>query len=135
VSALRPVASGLAILTMVLVVAGCRAAPGNIPVDVRNLSPDAITLVTQEPGPFLFPNTSTYVIEPWKQGRCFAHLGVDAGDIKVTVSGSNIRTPVTYTARAESADDHVAVQIDRDGNVQFGGSLPDDVLPCEGGGY
>lgn len=125
----------LGTLAIALAVLGCRATPGDVPVDIANLSPEAVTVVTEEPGPFLFPNTVTHVIPPWKEGRCFAHFRLYQGRIKVTVSGAGITTPLTHEATAGSADDGVAVRIDRDGNAQVVGSVPPDVLPCvmEGG--
>ena len=104
-------------------------------IDLRNLSPAAITLVTEEPGPFMFANAGTHVIQPWREGQCFAHLGLTSGHIKVTVSGSNIEAPTTYETTAVSPSDRITIQVDADGHVQFGGTIPDDVLPCEGGGY
>ncbi len=125
----------LVVLAGALILAGCRASGGNVIVDVRNLSPEAITLVTEEPGPFLFSDTGRHVIQPWTKGQCYARLGLYPGHIKVTISGSNINAPVTYETIATSSADGVGVQIDPDGHVQFGGDFPDDVLPCIGGGY
>ncbi len=121
-------------LAIALVVAGCRAVPGGVHVDVRNLSPEAITLVTEEPGSFLFASTGSHVIQPWKKGQCFAHLGLFEGRIKLTVSGSNVAAPITYETVGTSSTE-VGVQVDPSGKVEFGGTFPDDVLPCEGGGY
>ena len=117
-----------------LVVTGCRAVPGGVHVDVRNLSPEAITLVTEEPGPFLFANTGSHVIQPWKKGKCFAHIGLFEGRIKLTVSGSNVAAPITYETVGTSST-QIGIQIDPSGKVEFGGTFPDDILPCEGGGY
>jgi hypothetical protein len=122
------------IFVIASLVAGCRAVAGDVHVDVWNLSPAAITLVTEEPGPFLFPNTETHVIEPWKKGRCFAHLGLFEGRIKMTVSGSNVAAPITFETAGTSSTE-VGIQIDPSGKVEFGGTFPDDVVPCEGGGY
>jgi len=123
------------LLAIAVIVTGCRATGGTVQVDVRNVSPGAVTLVTEDPGPFLFSNTYTHVVEPWQEGRCFAHLGLYNGHIKVTVSGSNIAVPVTYETTTQNTPMEIGVQIDADGKVRFGGTFPEDKLPCEGGGY
>ena len=88
--------SSLLLLAVVVIVTGCRATGGSVTVDVRNVSPAAITLVIEQPGPFLLSDTNTHVIQPWQEGKCFAHLGLYNGHIKLTVSGSNITAPATY---------------------------------------
>jgi hypothetical protein len=126
----------LVVLAGVLIFGGCRGGqPGNIIVAVRNLSPEAITLVTEEPGPFFFSDTVQHVIKPWTEGQCYPRLGLYPGHIKVMISGSNIDAPATFETIATSPTDGVAVNVDEDGHVQFGGDLPEDVLPCTGGGY
>ena len=127
--------SSLLLLAVVVIVTGCRATGGSVTVDVRNVSPAAITLVIKQPGPFLFSNTNTHVIQPWQEGKCFAHLGLYNGHIKLTVSGSNITAPATYEKTTPTTPTEIGVQIDADGHVQFGGTFPEDKLPCEGGGY
>ena len=127
--------SWLLLLALAITVSACRAAPGSVIVDVRNVSSEAITLVTQEPGPFLFSQTGTHVIQPSQEGMCFAHLGLENGHIKLTVSGPNIKTPVTYEATTPNSPTEIGIQIDTEGHVVFGGTFPDDKLPCEGGGY
>jgi hypothetical protein len=102
---------------------------------VRNLSPEAITLVTEEPGPFLLPSTYTHVIQPWRARMCFAHLGLVNGHIKLTVSGPSISVPATYERTTQNSPTEIGVQIDAEGHVVFGGPFPKDKLPCEGGGY
>jgi hypothetical protein len=125
-------------LLALVAIAGCRATGGDVPVVVRNLSPEAITFVTEEPGPFLFSNTGSHTIQPWKKGDCYARLGLIRGHIKLTVSGSNVPAPVTYetTPSANSAvAPAISVQIDADGRVQFGVTIPEDDQPCVDGGY
>src|SRR5436190_10288098 len=125
-------------LLVVVSIAGCRATPGDVPVVVRNLSPEAITLVAEEPGPFLFPSTVSHTIQPWKNGECYPRLGLYRGHIKLTVSGSNVPAPATYETTPPSTSSPVpdiGVQIDADGRVQFGVAVPQDELPCVGGGY
>lgn len=135
VSELRIRRSWLLLLAAAMTVSGCRATGGSVSVDVRNVSPGAITFITEQPGTFLFSNTDTHVIQPWQAGLCFAHLGLYSGHIKLTVSGSNIAVPVIYEATTLSTPLEIGVQIDADGHVQFGGTFPEDKLPCEGGGY
>jgi hypothetical protein len=125
----------LLILALAMSVSACRAAPGSVIVDVRNASSEAITLVTKEAGPFLFSRTGTHVIEPWHEGMCFAHLGLENGHIKLTVSGPNITTPATYEATTPDSPTEIGIQVDAGGHVVFGGTFPDDKLPCQGGGY
>jgi hypothetical protein len=128
----------LCALIAIFALAGCRATPGNVGVVVRNLSPGAITLVTEDAGPFVFANTNTHVIQPWKKGMCFARLGLIRGDVKVTVSGSNVPAPVTYATTTPASSERppeISVQIEADGRVQFGVTIPPDDLPCTGGGY
>lgn len=119
-------------------IAGCRATGGDVPVVVRNLSPEAITFVTEDPGPFLFSSTASHTIQPWKKGDCYARLGLFRGHIKLTVSGSNVPAPVTYETTPSSTSavvPDIGVQIDANGRVQFGVSIPEDDQPCLGGGY
>jgi len=127
--------SWLLLLALAMTVSACRAAPGTVIVDVRNVSSEAITLVTQEPGPFLFSQTGTHVIQPWKEGMCFAHVGLENGHIKLSVSGQNMATPMTYEATTPNSPTEIGIQVDAGGHVVFGGTFPDDKLPCEGGGY
>lgn len=116
------------------IVVGCRATGGSVIVHVRNVSSQAITLVTEQPGPFLVSSTGTTVIQPWQDGKCFAHLGLYNGHIKLTVSASDVVAPVTYETTTPNSPTEIGVQIDADGHVQFGGTFPEDKLPCEGGG-
>ena len=127
--------SWLLLLALTVTVSACRAASGSVIVDVRNVSSEAITLVIQQPGPFLFSQTDTHVIQPWKEGMCFAHLGLENGHIKLIVSGPNIKTPVTYEATTTNSPTEIGIQVDAEGHVVFGGTFPDDKLPCQGGGY
>ena len=119
-------------------IAGCRATGGDVPIVVRNLSPEAITFVIEDPGPFLFSSTASHTIQPWKKGDCYARLGLYRGHIKLTVSGSNVPAPVTYETTPSSTSavvPDIGVQIDASGRVQFGVSIPEDDQPCVGGGY
>lgn len=126
---------GLVGLLGVLPRVGFRAMVGTVTVDVWNVSPGAITIVIDEQGPNLFPNTYSHVIQPWHQGVCFAHLGLDNGHIKLTISGSNVSPPVTFETTTPASPSEIGIQIDTAGHVQFGGTFPADGLPCEGGGY
>ena len=122
----------------IFALAGCRATGGDVGLVVRNVSPGAITLVTEDPGPFLFPSTSTHVIEPWKKGRCYARLALYRGHVRLTVSGSNLPAPVTYettTSASAQLAPEIGVQISADGHVQFGVAIPLDDQPCVAGGY
>lgn len=128
----------LVALIAILALTGCRATGGDVGVVVRNVSPGAITLVTEDPGPFLFPDTYTHVIAPWKKGVCYARLGLYRGHIKLTVSGSNLAAPVTYETTTSASSEgvpEIGVQISADGHVQFGVNIPLDDQPCVGGGY
>ncbi|TMF36654.1 MAG: hypothetical protein E6I26_08045 [Chloroflexi bacterium] len=131
--------SWVAVALLALIsIAGCRAAGGDVPVVVRNLSPEAITFVTEEPGSFLFSNTVSHTIQPWKKGDCYARLGLYRGHIKLTVSGSNVAAPATYEttpSTTSSVVPDIGVQIDADGRVEFGATIPQDDQPCIGGGY
>lgn len=126
--------SSLLLLAVAVTVTGCRATGGTVSVQVRNVSPGAINFVTEEPGPFLFSDTYTHVIQPWQRGTCFARLGLYNGHIKLTVSGSNIAVPVSYETTANMPTE-IGVQIEADGHVQFGGAFAEDKLPCVSGGY
>ena len=126
--------SSLLLLAVAVIVTGCRATGGTVTVQVRNVSPGAINFVTEEPGPFLFSDTYTHVIQPWQRGTCFARLGLYNGHIKLTVSGSNITVPVSYETTANMPTE-IGVQIEADGHVQFGGAFAEDKLPCVSGGY
>jgi hypothetical protein len=126
------------VLVAIVTLAGCRAVPGDVVVTVRNLSPGAVTLTTETPGAFLFSNTNHNTIQPWKKGVCFARIGIDRGHIKVTVSGSNVPEAATYETTVEPGGGQaplIGVQIEPDGRVEFGVAIPDDELPCVGGGY
>lgn len=127
----------LAFLTLIALT-GCRAISGDVVVVVRNLSPGAITFVTEEPGPFLFSNANRHTIQPWKKGDCYARLGLYRGHIKLTVSGSNVPAPVTYETTTSSTSAEaptIGVQIEQGGRVQFGVTIPEDDQPCVSGGY
>ena len=127
----------LALLTLVAL-AGCRATGGDVRVVVRNLSPGAITFVTEEPGPFLFSNANSHTIQPWKKADCYARLGLYRGHIKLTVSGSNVPAPATYETTTSSTSAEaptIGVQIEHDGRVQLGVTIPEDDQPCVSGGY
>ena len=126
--------SSLLLLAVAVTVTGCRATGGTVSVQVRNVSPGAINFVTEEPGPFLFSDRYTHVIQPWQRGTCFARLGLYNGHIKLTVSGSNITVPVSYETTANMPTE-IGVQIEADGHVQFGGAFAEDKLPCVSGGY
>ena len=114
--------SWVAVALLALIsIAGCRAAGGDVPVVVRNLSPEAITFVTEEPGSFLFSNTVSHTIQPWKKGDCYARLGLYRGHIKLTVSGSNVAAPATYEttpSTTSSVVPDIGVQIDADDSSQ-----------------
>ena len=101
---------------------------------MRNISLRPITLVTEEPGQFVLPYTFAHVIEPWEAGKCFAHIGLQNGHIKLIVSGSNIATPMTYETNTPNTPTEIGIQIDAAGHVEVGGTFPPDTLPCEGGG-
>jgi hypothetical protein len=127
--------SALLLLAVAVIVTGCRATGGTVSVQVRNMSPGAIKFVTEEPGPFLLPDTYTHVIQPWQPGTCFARLGLYNGHIRLTVSGSNITAPVSYETSTPNTPMEIGVQIDADGHVRFGGTFAEDKLPCVSGGY
>ncbi len=128
-----------AIDALALLLAGCRATPpDSVLVDIRNVSPGAITITTVAPGPFLFANTVRYTIQPWAKGRCFAHIGLDPGHVEIRVSGSNVGVERAYSMTTPvpvSVAIHVGIQVLANGEVQFGGPFPPDPSPCEGGGY
>jgi hypothetical protein len=125
----------LVLLAVAAIVCGCRAYPGSVRIHVRNLSPGPISLVTEEPGQFILPNTNAHVIQPWEAGKCFAHLGLQNGHIKVVVSGSNIATSVIYETTTPNTLTEIGIKIDAGGHVEVGGTFPHDPVPCEGGGY
>ena len=109
-----------------------RASPGDGVVLIRNLSGEAITLTSEQPGPFLVPRTETHVIQPWHEGICTDAFGYGPGRIKLTVSGSNIASATSYdtTIASDNVQPTIAVEIEADGAVRFGVTLPPDKPPC-----
>jgi hypothetical protein len=114
-----------------------RASPGDVTVLVRNLSPQAITFTSEEPGHFLLPRTVSHQIQPWHDGICTAALGFDRGHLKLSVSGSNIAATTSYetTITQDAVQPTIGIEVESDGRVEFGVTIPSDNLPCTGGGY
>jgi hypothetical protein len=125
-------------LVLSLSLVGCRRSnPGDVSVRVLNLSSQAITLTTEEPGPFFFARTGSHQIQPWQTGICAAALGLDRGHIKLTVAGSNVAATTSYetTIAPGAVQPAIGIQIEADGRVEFGVTIPDDTLPCTSGSY
>lgn len=114
-----------------------RSNPGDVMVLVRNLSPQAITFITEEPGQFFLSRTVSHQIQPWHEGICNAALGLDRGHLKLSVSGSNVAVTTSYetTITQDVVQPTIGIEIESDGRVQFGVTIPSDKLPCTGGGY
>jgi len=125
---------GLA-LTAVLTSCGFRAVgPYAVDVSIRNVSPGPVVVqISAAPS-----GTQKYTIQPWQKGKCFAHLAFDPGTIEIRVSGSNVGPDRIYSTQVPDKQPtpvKIGVQILANGEVQFGGDFPEDILPCEGGGY
>lgn len=103
-----------------------------VEVSIRNVSPGPVVVqISAAPS-----GTQTYTIQPWKEGKCFAHLAFDPGDVEIRVSGSNVQPEQTFSVHVpDSQSMKVGVEVFANGQVQFGGDFPTDTLPCEGGGY
>jgi hypothetical protein len=114
-----------------------RASPGDVMVLVRNLSPQAITFTSEEPGQFFLPRTVSHQIQPWHEGICTAALGFDRGHLKLSVSGSNVAATTSYetTITPDAVQPTIGIEVESDGRVEFGVTIPSDNLSCTGGGY
>ena len=113
----------------------CRAAaPGAVEVSIRNVSPGPVVVqISAAPS-----GTQKYTIQPWRKGKCSAHLAFDPGSLEIRVSGSNVGPERIYSMQVpdkQRTPVRIGVQILVNGEVQFGGDFPEDILPCEGGGY
>ena len=123
-------------LALVAVLTGCgfrAAGPMAVEVTIRNVSPGPVTVqISAAPS-----GSRIYSIEPWRRGTCFFHTAFDPGHIEIRVSGSNVEAERKYSAEvpANRPPVKVGVQIFTNGNVQFGGAFPQDVLPCVGHGF
>ncbi len=121
------------IVITVLTACGFRAGgPAAVEVNIRNLSPGPVVVqISAAPS-----GTQKHTIQRWHKGQCFAHLGFDPGSVEIRVSGSNVGTERIYSVQVPNNQTmQIGVQVFANGRVQFGGAFPDDILPCEGGGY
>jgi hypothetical protein len=131
------VSVGLVLILLLGSLVWWRSNPGDVMVPVRNLSAQAITFTTEERGKFFFPETVSHQIQPWHEGICTPTLGLDRGHIKLSVSGSNVAATTSYetTITPDAVQPTIGIEIESDGRVQFGVTIPPDNLPCTGGGF